>query len=160
MRKTIALILVVLFVCEAAFAGLGSNKAMYVGGTLNALKEKTEGKLTLNDKDLLFEHKAGKFAIPYENITSLEYGQKAGRRVGATIGMAAAVGIFAAPMLFSKKRKHYLTVGFNDENGKPQAAVIELGKETVKPTLEGLEAKTGKKVEYQDEEAKKSEGKK
>jgi hypothetical protein len=58
--------------------------------------------------------------------------------------------------LFSKKRKHFLTVGFKDEAGKQQAAVFELGKNVVRVTLASLEARTGQKIEYEDDEARKS----
>ena len=34
--------------------------------------------------------------------------------------------------LFSKKRKHYLTSGFSDADGKQQGAVFELAKDTVR----------------------------
>ena len=58
--------------------------------------------------------------------------------------------------LFSKKRKHYLTIGFKDEEGKDQVAVIELGKDIVRSTIPIVETRSGKKIEYQDEEAKKA----
>ena len=58
--------------------------------------------------------------------------------------------------LFSKKRKHYLTIGFKGEDGKDQVAVIELGKDIVRSTIPIVETRSGKKVEYQDEEAKKA----
>ncbi len=131
-------------------AGLGSDKTMYVGGTVAAIKEGVEGKASTSDeKVFLFEYPAGKLSIPYERINSLEYGQKAGRRLG--------VAIVLTPLaLFSKKRKHYLTVGFLDDKDKQQAAVFELGKNIVRVTLASLEARTGKKIEYQDDEARKS----
>jgi hypothetical protein len=43
-----------------------------------------------------------------------------------------------------------------DENDKQQAAVFELGKDVVRVTLASLEARSGQKIEYQDEEARKS----
>jgi hypothetical protein len=87
--------------------------------------------------------------IPYAAITDLEYGQKAGRRVG--------VAIMVSPLaLFSKKRKHYLTLGYKDANGKDQAAVFELGKDIVRTTLKIIETRSGKEIQYQDEEARKS----
>lgn len=58
--------------------------------------------------------------------------------------------------LFSKKRRHFLTVGFKDDSDKQQAAVFELGKDIVRVTLASLEARTGRKIEYEDEEARKS----
>jgi hypothetical protein len=148
-----------LFVClllvtSFAFAGIGSGDAMYVGGTISDLKEKTEGKPKLEDQSFVFEHhKKEKFEIPYAQINSLEYGQKAGRRLGMAIAISPL-------FIFSHKRKHFMTIGFLDPAGKQQAAVFELGKSAIGPTLRGLEAKTGKKVDYEDAEARKSgEGK-
>jgi hypothetical protein len=82
-------------------------------------------------------------------ITGLEYGQKAGRRV--------AVAVLISPLaLFSKKRNHYLTITYNDAAGKEQAAVFELGKDVVRTTLKILEVRSGKSLEFQDDEARKS----
>ena len=151
MRRTIALLLCVCYLFElAAFAGLGSSKTMYVGGTVNAIKDGTEGTSSAKDeKAFLFDYKTGKLTIPYDRIDSLEYGQKAGRR----LGLAIAVTPLA---LFSKKRKHFLTIGYKDENDKQQAVVLELGKDVIRTTLATLEARSGRKIEYQDDEARKS----
>ena len=82
---------------------------------------------------------------------SLEYGQKAGRRV--------AVAVLVSPFaLFSKKRNHYLTITYKDRAGADQAAVFEVGKDIVRTTLTVLEVRSKKQVEFQDEEAKKSLG--
>jgi hypothetical protein len=58
--------------------------------------------------------------------------------------------------LFSKKRKHYLTVGYKDEEGSDQVVVLELGKDIVRTTLAVVETRAGKQIEFQDEEARKS----
>jgi hypothetical protein len=146
---------VLAFVClitlqSTSFAGLGSDKTAYVGGTENQIKEGTEGKSSAkDDKVFVFEYKGGVLKVPYDQVDDLEYGQKAGRRVG--------VAIMVTPLaLFSKKRKHFLTVGWKDEQDKQHAAVFELGKEVVRTTIATLEARTGKKVDYQDDEARKS----
>lgn len=85
----------------------------------------------------------------YAAIEELEYGQKAGRRVA----MAVLVSPWA---LFSKKRNHYLTVTYQDQTGKEQAAVFELGKDIVRTTLKIIETRSGKEIHYQDEDARKS----
>jgi hypothetical protein len=151
MKKSVALLLFVVFALEpAVWAGLGSDKTMYVGGTVNSIKDGTEGASSAKDeKEFLFIFQGGKLAVPYDRINDLEYGQKAGRR----LGLAIAVTWMA---LFSKKRKHFLTVGFKDEAGKQQAAVFELGKNVERVTLASLEARTGQKIEYEDDEARKS----
>jgi IS4 transposase len=58
--------------------------------------------------------------------------------------------------LFSKKRKHYLTIGYKDAEGFDQVAVIELGKDLVRTTLAVVETRSGKKIEFQDDEARKA----
>jgi hypothetical protein len=58
--------------------------------------------------------------------------------------------------LFSKKRSHYLRIGFKDRDDKDQVAILELGKDIVRTTVPIVETRSGKKVTYQDDEAKKS----
>jgi hypothetical protein len=134
-------------------AGIGSGNAMYVGGTVSAIADKTEGKPRLEAKEFVFESKKVTWRVPYEQINNLDYGQKAGRRLGLAIAVSPL-------FIFSHKRKHFLTIGFLDKDGKQQAAVFELGKSVIRPTLEGLEQRTGKKVDYEDAEARKSAEKK
>jgi len=167
MKKNTVITLVICLVLNApVMAGLDSKKAAYHGGTVKdknfaGAKAAVEGILNTGDeKELKFEYtwdKTGKvYTIPYNQIIDIEYGQKAGRRVGA----ALATGILLSPvglfLLFSKKRKHFVTIGYKDDEGKEQVAVFELGKDIVRTTLPILEARSGKKIEYQDEEAKKS----
>jgi hypothetical protein len=155
-RRAVALLVVLLLLTETlAWAGLGTHDAMYVGGTVTDLKERTEGKPVMAEKTFVFQYKKTQWELPYDRISTLEYGQKAGRRVGAAIGLALInpVGML---MLFSKKRRHFLTIGYLDANKKEQAAVFELGKSAIRPTLRALEAKTGKKVYFEDDEARKS----
>ena len=134
----------------ATEAGLDGKKTMYVGGTVTAIKERTEGASSTNDeKAFVFTYKGGDLKIPYDRVNDLEYGQKAGRRLGLALTISPW-------LLLSKKRKHFLTLGYQDENDKQQAAVFELGKDIVRTTLASLEARTGKKIDYQDEEARKS----
>ena len=150
MKRSICLVLACMIACELAFAGLGNDKTAYVGGTENQIKDGTEGTSSAKDeKTFVFQYKGGSLAIPYDQVDDLEYGQKAGRR----LGLAIAVTPLA---LFSKKRKHFLTVGWKDDQDKQHAAVFELGKSVIRTIIATLEARTGKKVEYQDDEARKS----
>jgi hypothetical protein len=151
-KKSLSLLLSLYFLVnvDLLWAGLGSEKAMYVGGTISNIPDGTEGVLSTKDeRNLVFSFGGKKVEIPYERINDLEYGQKAGRR----LGVAIAVTWMA---LFSKKRKHFLTIGYTDAQDKQQAAVFELGKNTVRVTLASLEARTGRKVDYEDEEARNS----
>jgi len=87
-------------------------------------------------------------------MNDLEYGQKAGRRIGAAIGYSVVAGPAGLLALLSKKRRHYLTVGYTNDEGKPQVAVFEVGKDIVRTTLAILEARSGKKITYQSEDAR------
>ena len=87
--------------------------------------------------------------VPYKRINLLEYGQNANRRI--------AMAVVISPLfLLSKARKHFLTVGYTDDEGKQQAMVFRVDKGNVRATLASLEARTGLKVQFQDDEARKA----
>ncbi len=164
-RRIIATTVLLAFATAYAEAGLSSKKAAYFGGTSPAFagaKDGVEGRLdTTNSDELIFTAEESPFGgkqvrIPYSDVIDLEYGQKAGRRVGAAVGYTILLGPLGLISLFSKKRKHYLTVGYKGGDGKDQVAIIELGKDLVRSVLPIVETRSGKKIEYQDEEAKKS----
>ncbi|HEY9430368.1 MAG TPA: hypothetical protein VI260_02660 [Blastocatellia bacterium] len=167
MKKIVALCLIACLVLNAtAMAGINSKKAAYNGGTMKdkdfaGAKEAVEGTLdTSDEKDLKFEYTLNNekkvYSIPYNQFIDIEYGQKAGRRVGAAIATAVLLSPAGLFLLFSKKRKHFVTIGYKDNDGKDQVVVYELGKDIVRTTLPILEARSGKKIEYQDEDAKKA----
>ena len=166
MKRLIATVVIAAMLAPTvAFASVGSKNAAYFGGTVatfNGAKDPVEGKLdTTNTTALGFKaddkpFRGESFAIPYAQIIDLEFGQKVGRRVGAAIGYSILLGPLGLLTLFSKKKNHYLTIGFKDADDKDQVAVIELGKDIVRSTIPIIETRSGKKVTYQDEEAKKS----
>jgi hypothetical protein len=163
-------IIITLIICIAlnipVIAGIGGKKAAYYGGTMKEkflpeAKDPVEGTLNTGDeKELKFQCKWKKtdkvYSIPYDQFIDIEYGQKAGRRVGTAVATTVLLGPIGLISLFSKKRKHFVTIGYKDADGKEQVAAFELGKDIVRTTLPILEARSGKKIQYQDEEAKKS----
>jgi hypothetical protein len=131
-------------------AGDSGGRAQYVGGTVAGLPSKSEGNINTTDEDVfLFRWKKASVRIPYANINTLEYGLRVNRRYAEAI-------LISPILLLAKKRKHFLTVGYTDEQGHQQAMVFELPKSVVRQMLVSLEAKTGRRVEYQDEEARKA----
>ncbi len=153
-RRAVAVALAVgLCFSSAAVYALDGKKVLYVGGTVTAkVKENSEGRLdTTNEERLIFvaDKGGGQAELPYATIDSFEYGQKASHRIKTAI-------LLTPWSLFSKKRKHYLSLLWKDAEGKDQGAVLELGKDILRPTITVLEARTGKKVIFQDEEAKKN----
>jgi len=166
LRRLIAFIIVLAVAVEAPFAFATDSKgAAYCGGTIttfNGAKDLVEGTLdTTNERALIFSatdkaFRGKTFSIPYDRVIDLEYGQKTGRRIGTAVATTVLFGPIGLVSLLSKKRKHFLTVGFKDDAGKDQVAVIEMGKDIVRVTLPIVETRSGKKVEYQDEEARNS----
>jgi hypothetical protein len=155
----ITALLVCLTMTFPLLAGVASNKAQYQGGTISTLKVGTEENLDIRDHALVFANKKTDLAtIPYKDIKSIEYGQKAGRRIGAAIGFTILAGPIGLLALASKKRKHFLSLTWETEGNK-QAAVFELGKDNVRSVLSSLEVKSGLQTEYESEDAKKNIGK-
>jgi hypothetical protein len=149
-RIIISYTLILAFLFPAPLtAAVRGKEVMYLGGTIKSVPEATTGELDTDDPETLsFTSPKGSFAVPYDRITSLEYGQKAGRR----LGVALVITVWA---LFSKKRRHFVTIGFTDENNNPQGVVLEIPKGYTKTTLTILEVRSGRKVDYESEEAKK-----
>ncbi len=135
--------------CCLAGADIGV-RAHLVGGTVPGLAGKSDGQISLTGQEaLVFVVKGDVLSIPYEKINTLEYGQRVNRRYAA--------GILVSPvLLLSKSRKHFVTIGYTDEDGRQQALIFQVGKGDVRAVLAGLEAKSGRRVEYQDDEARKS----
>lgn len=58
--------------------------------------------------------------------------------------------------LLSKKRQHFLTIGYTDDDGRQQAMIFRVDKNDIRAMLVSLEARTGRKVEFQDDDARKA----
>ncbi len=143
-----AYVLVAMLGWQALAADRG-DRAECIGGTVSGLRS-TDGYLNLTGDEQL-RYQSGRFVldVPYEKINLLEYGQKVDRRY--------LMAIAISPMfLLSKKRKHFLTIGYTDEQGRQQALVFQVDKGHIRSVLASLQAKTGRKVEYQDMEARKA----
>ena len=68
-----------------------------------------------------------------------------------------AMAIIISPVfLLSKRRQHFLSIGYTDDDGRQQALIFRVAKGGVRSTLVSLEARTGLKVQFQDEEARKA----
>lgn len=142
--------LVCLMVPLSMLGGIGSRDTVYVGGTLPSIKAGTEGRSsTGDDKAWLFTYEGGQLAIPYQRISRLEYGQRAGYRVALAI---VALNPAAA---FVKKKRHFLTINFTDDARTEGAAVFELGKDIIQSSLQALQARSARPVVYTDKGARK-----
>ena len=96
----------------------------YIGGTVDTFPGGTDGILKTSDKEyLILVTKKATMKVLYERVNLLEYGQQVSRRY--------ALAILISPVLIlSRRRKHFLTVGFQDDAGKQQAAVFTVSEKT------------------------------
>src|ERR1051326_114478 len=134
----------------ALVAGQNGGRAEYVGGTIAQIPEGCKGPIAAMDEQFfVFYSKGAMWRVPYEKINLIEYGQKVDRRY-----IAAAV--LSPLFLLAKKRQHYLTVGYSDEDNRQQAMVFKVSKDDIRMVLVSLEARTGRRVEFQDDDARKA----
>lgn len=145
-----SLVLVAVMVAIPAVASQQGARVEYAGGTRADIPNNDSGSLqAIDDHYLVFYARKTSVRVPYDRINLLEYGQTVNRRI--------AMAVLISPVFaLSKKRQHFLTVGFTDESGREQAMIFKVEKSDIRAMLVSLEARTGRKVQFQDEEARKA----
>ncbi len=147
MRRTLAVLLALSCLLQAETLG---NRVHYVGGTVAGVPSHSSAQIDVRDESALSLHLRGKvLSIAWADVNNLEYGQKVDRRYLEAI-------LISPLFLIAKKRTHFLTIGYMDSEGREQAVVLEVDKGDIRQLLVSLEARTGRRVEYQDEEARKA----
>jgi len=170
MRRAMATILICSLLAGDVLA-VGRKKAVYVGGTIESLnkhKKAAEGELDLkNEKALVFKVKDQTIEVTYDRVTALEYQKTATYRaalVGGTLGASAVsvaaaaatvgaslivlpIALIAIPFVKKKNRKrHFLTVAYKGADDKPQALILELGKNVEQEARAIISARSGIEV--------------
>jgi hypothetical protein len=131
-------------------AGDTGSRVLYVGGTVAGVPNKSSLRIeTLQSDAITVTSKASSFEIPYADVNTLEYGLRVSRRYVEAV-------LISPIFLIAKKKTHFLTIGYTDHEGRQQAMVLQVGSGDIRPLLVSLEARTGRKIEYQDEEARKA----
>lgn len=129
-------------------AGESGSRVEYVGGTRPDIPGRNSGRIRVTDNIyFVFLTKHMQVKVPYGRINLLEYGQKVDRRYIAAV-------VISPLFMLAKKREHFLTIGFQDDDGQQQAMVFRVDKSDIRLTLVALEARTGQLVRYQDDEAR------
>jgi hypothetical protein len=143
-------LLVLLVLAPLLQAGDIGSRVLYVGGTLPGVRNKSDARIDLLQDDAIRLIASGNsFLIPYKDVNTLEYGLRVSRRYVEAV-------LISPLFLAAKKKTHFLTIGYTDQDGKQQAMVLQVGKEEIRPLLVSLEARTGRRIEYQDDEARKA----
>lgn len=127
-------------------------RAYLAGTTVPDFPTKCDVRLEMTgDQEMLFVTRRLTLHVPYDKVNTVEYGQHVGRRYLEAV-------LISPLFLLSKSRKHFVTVGYIDANGRQQALVLQVGKGDVRAVLAELEAKTGRRVEYTDDDARRGRG--
>jgi len=134
----------------AALAGPAEYRAQFVGGTIPEVFGKSQTHMDFGGSELLvLRGSQYEIRISYRKINTLEYGQNVSRRYAEAI-------LISPVLLLAKSRKHFVTIGYLDDSGQQQALVLRVSKGDIRSVLASLEARTGRRVEYQDSEARKA----
>jgi hypothetical protein len=146
--RNLGLVLLLFSVMSVQGAERSGSRAEYIGGTRPDLPANNSGEIEVSDRVyFVFTAKHARVRIPFERINLLEYGQKVDRRYLAAV-------IVSPLFMLAKKREHFLTVGFQGDDGTQEAMVFKVDKNDIRLALVTLEARTGQAVQYQDDEAR------
>lgn len=147
MKRSLLALLVLSPLLQASDAG---NRVLYVGGTVPGMPNKSDARIDVSQEDdLRLTIQKHPFIIPYRDVNALEYGLRVSRHYLEAV-------LISPIFLLEKSKAHFLTIQYMDAEGKQQAVVLRVGKAEIRPLLVSLEARTGRRVEYQDEDARKA----
>lgn len=147
MRRTLVVLLALSSLLQAGSPG---NRVLYVGGTVAGVPSHSNAQIDVRDENSLSLQLRDKaVTVAWTDVNDIEYGLKVDRRYLEAI-------LISPLFLIAKRRSHFLTIGYVDGAGKQQAVVFEVAKGDIRQLLVSLEARSGRRVEYQDEEARKA----
>ena len=125
-------------------------KNVQVRTSFGAAQQGNKGLLLIDSEKVRFTKNDGRteyFSIPANSVTEIFYSRVSGRRIGAAI-------LVTPFLLFSKGRKHYMTLSFNDGDKLVGAVEFKLHKNNYRGVLRTVEEITGLTMEYEQEGVK------
>jgi hypothetical protein len=145
--RLIALCVLFCLCASVAPAARSGSRVEYLGGTRADIPANRNGEIRVTDEVyLVFLTKHTRVKIPYSRINMLEYGQ--------TVNPRYVAALISPVFMLAKKREHFLTIGFQNDNGHEDAMIFRINKEDVRLALVTLEARTGQEIRFQDEDAR------
>jgi hypothetical protein len=119
------------------------DEVKYLKTTDRKKAEEIDGNLLVNSQagEVLFHFKGSELLrIEKKNVTNVLYERDSKPRYAAGL-------LIAWPLLFTKSKKHFLTIQSKNDSGQGEYAVFHLDKSNYKEILAAVEAATGVKVE-------------
>ena len=115
--------------------------------TFGGAEEGQKGRLLVSADRIRFATKDGKaeyFSIPSDSVTDLFYSRVSGRRI--------KTAVFVSPLLlFSKGKKHYMTISFDSGADLVGAVEFRLDKSNYRGILHAVESVSGVRLEFDQE---------
>lgn len=114
--------------------------------TFGGADEGQGGRLAVSSDAIRFTNKSGRefFSIPSAAVTDLFYSRVSGRRI--------KTALFVSPLLlFSKGKKHYLTISFSDGDRLAGAVEFRLDKKNYRGLLRAVESVSDVTLEFDQE---------
>ena len=123
-----------------------SYNVKYSGGSLSNVKPGQDLKMYVDGKNVrLRSGKVGFTYIPTASITEVSYGLEVHRRIGTAAGLAVVSLGIGALVAFSKSKKHYVGLTW-DDSGNKGGLVIQADKNEYRGLIAALEGVSGKKA--------------
>jgi hypothetical protein len=121
----------------------GFDKAVYIKPVDGSKGQPVQGVLRFDStkKEVQFVDTGGTpvLSVKYDAIKGLLFEDTAKPRYAASL--------VVPPLVFTKSKKHYLTIDYLDTAGTPRYAIIHLDKSNSREALARAESETGKKAE-------------
>jgi hypothetical protein len=116
-------------------------------------EEGDKGKLLVDAENIRFVNKNKKheyFSIPTNSVAEVFYSRVSGRRIGTAI-------LVSPLLLFSKGKKHYMTLSFDDGEDIVGAVEFKLDKKNYRGVLRAVEQVSGVALKFDQEGVKAEE---
>ena len=150
-EKAVLAILFLLALGPVASAQQKYDHVEYVKSPAPGEKKKSEavqGSLSLDSTkktvEFVDKHGAVDFSIPNAAIKGLHYERTSRPRYAEGL-------LIAWPLLFTKSKKHYLTIQYADAAGAGQFVILQMDKSNYQQILAVAEAQTGVRVDRAEE---------
>ncbi len=121
-------------------------KNVEIRTSFGSAEQGNNGALVVDSDEIRFVDNKGReyFSIPTNSVNDLFYSRVSGRRIGAAI-------LVTPLLLFSKGKKHYLTIGFDNKKDMVGAVEFKLHKSNYRGILRAVEAVSDVTVEFEQE---------
>ena len=159
MKRVVALLVLLAFLVESpplqAIDTASGVKVHYVSGTDPTLsRDKNYEFFDDNLEELaIFVGSKARLTIPYTKVTRLAYGQNVTSKRRVLFGLLGVWGFF-----LKNRHQHFLTVEYFDPNGKRQSVIFEVGKDDFWSTVGILQFRSGRGLDYLDDNARRAAG--